>query len=161
MRVRTLLGTTVVLVALMAELIAQPSDGKVPSLEGVWRIVEVASADPAYPTNSTPQRSQIIYTKKHYSYIAINRPRPKLEEPATAGTFTDAEKIARYEHWRLITAHSGTYEFKDGIVRTRAVAAKNEAVMNGVEEFQVKSKGGLLWLVSEANGYTLKLRRLE
>ena len=39
--------------------------------------------------------------------------------------------------------------------------AKNEAVMNRVEEFEVKREGEMLCLVSQVNGYTLKLKRLE
>ncbi len=133
------------------------------SLQGVWRIVEVTFADPNEPTLRNPQPSQVIYTKNHYSYIAINggEHRPKVEKPQTTGKFTDAEKIARYEHWARLTAHSGTYEVRGGILTTQAVVAKNEAVMRGVEKFEVKVENQMLWLVSRENGYTLKLVRVE
>ena len=39
--------------------------------------------------------------------------------------------------------------------------AKNEAVMRGTEQFEVKSEGQALMLVSQKNKYALKLVRLE
>ena len=41
------------------------------SLQGVWRIAEVTSMDANEPSVRNPQPSQIIFTKTHYSYIAI------------------------------------------------------------------------------------------
>jgi hypothetical protein len=155
-----LMAALLVLPAARSHLFAQTPEVQGNTLEGVWRIVEVTYTEPSYPTSTNPEPSLIIYTKRHYSFIAI-RPRPKLEPPANPGKLTDAEKIARYEHWFRMTAHAGTYEYKDGVVTTRAIAAKNEAVMRGEESFEVKHEGGLLWLISGPNGYTLKLKRVE
>jgi hypothetical protein len=160
-RGRLLLATAVASSMLLSQPSAKTSDEPVRSLEGVWRIVEVTYTDAAQPPLRNPEPSQIIYTKSHYSFIGINQPRTPLERPVSPGKLTDAEKIARYEHWFRVTAHSGTYEFKDGVVRTRAVVAKNDAVMQGVEEFQVRGESGLVLLVAPQWGYTLKLKRIE
>jgi hypothetical protein len=76
MRARSALATAVLLMGATYALCAQRSDGNVRSLEGVWRIVENA-AGPNDRINRNPEPSQIIYTKTHYSYLAINRPRAK------------------------------------------------------------------------------------
>jgi hypothetical protein len=148
-----------------SQLSAQISPGLEKSLQGVWRIAEVTSTKANEPGVRNPQPSQIIFTKTHYSFIAINRPRPKLAKPADPDTLTDAEKLAQklaqHEHWALVTAHSGTYDVREGVLTFRAAVAKNEAVMHGTERFEVKREGETLMLISQENGYTLKLVRLE
>jgi hypothetical protein len=157
----SLLIVAVALIIGPCRLSAQIPTGTEKSLQGVWRIAEVISTNASAPSVRNPQPSQIIFTKTRYSYIAVNQPRPKLAPPANPSKLTDAEKIARYEHWALVTAHSGTYDVRGAVLTFRAAVAKNDAVMCGTERFEVKSEGEAIMLVSEENGYTLKLARLE
>jgi hypothetical protein len=90
-------------------------------LEGVWKIAEVIFPDtspfvqPSDPrTNSNPEPSLIIFTRRYYSRLNIEGqgPRPPVTRPKDPQKPTDAEKIALYEQWRPFTATAGTYEIR-------------------------------------------------
>src|SRR5688572_1168486 len=72
-----------------------------PSLQGVWKIVEMATTGANASTNSNPQPSLILFTKGHYSFLMVQgaQPRPQFAPAQDPNELTDAEKIARYEQW--------------------------------------------------------------
>jgi hypothetical protein len=83
-------------------------------VEGVWRVSEVVTTGANAATNSNPQPSVIIFTRGHYSQIAVTgaKPRPPVAPAKDPQKLTDAEKIARFEQWAPFVANSGTYEIK-------------------------------------------------
>lgn len=143
-------------------------------IEGVWKITEVVtpSRNPAEKgvTNSNPQPGLIIFTRGYYSQVMVPGAEPRAEvAPAKdPQNLTDAEKIARYEHWNRFTANSGTYEIKGTTLTRRAIVAKNLQVMTAqapnVQEFKLEGPN-TLWLIptgdQAATSSRIKLTRVE
>ena len=140
-------------------------------LEGAWKVTERVVTGGANPnTNSTPQPGLYIFTKQHYSIVAIGgtttRPEtPTAKDPANP---TDAEKIALYTHWVPLTANSGTYTYDGKTLTTRPLVAKGQSVITGpVAVREAKVEGNTLWLVTRsaegqpASETRLKLTRVE
>ena len=88
------------------QLAAQSSIETGKSLQGVWRIAEVTSSEGDELAVRNPQPSQIIFTKTHYSYMAVNQPRPKLVPPANPSKLTDSEKSCSL---RALGSRDGTF----------------------------------------------------
>ena len=87
-------------------LLAQGTQGTARQpLEGVWRVTEIVVTGAETGTIASPQPSQVIFTKTHYSmmYVPGNKPR-SLSKAENA---TDAEKLAAYDSF---VANTGTYE---------------------------------------------------
>ncbi len=149
--------TTLIPVALAltsSALSAQSKSSAPPSIQGVWKIAEVVTTGANASTNSKPQPSLIIFTRRHYSYLSVNSadPRPKFEPAKDPNKLTDAEKIARYEQWSPFTANAGTYEIKGTTLTRRPVVAKNETVMTTDPPFaqEFKLAGNTLRLISKS-----------
>jgi hypothetical protein len=111
-----------------------------PSVEGVWRITEIATTGANAATNGSPQPSLVIFTDGHYSYLSVNgtSPRPEFAPAKDPAKLTDAEKIARFEQWNPFTAQAGTYDVNGTTMTRRPLVAKNVGVMTGspiVQEF--------------------------
>jgi hypothetical protein len=141
------------------------------SLQGVWKTVEVMTTGSNATTIRNPQPNLVIFTKGHYSQLAVlgGQPRPQFE-PATDPTkLTDAEKIARYEQWSRFAANAGTYEVKGTTLIRRPLVAKNETVMakNSSLEGEFKLEGNTLWITTKsvpgqpAGETRAKLKRVE
>ena len=102
-----------------------------PSIEGVWQGTSTVVTGPSPSSNPNRQPNLIIYAKKHYSLLTqdggvrLSR-RPVLAPPKDPNNLTDAEKLARYEHWAVVGASSGTYEVKEGRVFQYPVVAKDQ-----------------------------------
>ena len=134
---------------------------------GVWRVLE--SVDESGPVPSTPRTTHqpaiYIFTERHYSIQSINgaEPRPDLAPSKTPGKLSDADKLARYEHWARFTANSGTYDLQGSRLTTTPIVAKNNQVMTprGVERWDVSVEGETLWLTNIVAKYRVKLVRLE
>jgi hypothetical protein len=89
---------------------ARPS----PSFEGVWQVTSVLNTG-AGAANSIPDRQPNIniWTRRYYSRTVADGPvRAVVPAPKDPARLTDAEKLARYEHWRQFAAVSGTYDVK-------------------------------------------------
>ena len=139
------------------------------TLEGVWRItaIEVTGANPS--ANKSPQPSQYIFTRGHYSVVQINgsMPRTALPPAKTPGSPTEAEKLQAFEHWAPVTAQSGTYTIKGNVVSLRPLVAKNHGVMTGggsSREFSIRSNDTLRLVVKSQDGkstQTTTLTRIE
>ena len=139
---RSRIGVLVVLLVAGASMIGR-SQG--PSLEGAWRVTEVVVTGANASTNKTPQPGLYIFTKKHYSVVAVGGTSPRKEFGAAKdpANLTDAEKMARYEAWNQFTANAGTYEVKGNTLTTRPTVAKNPSVMGGegqTREFKMDGK---------------------
>lgn len=140
-----------------------------PSIHGVWRAQEIAYVGGSKPiTIKNPQTYIRIYTGKHFSLVGTNtgseQPRKPLTPPKDPAKLTDAEKIARYEHWLQFQAQAGTYEIKGGRIVHRWLVGKNEALQTQEHEF--KLDGNTLVLTNTAaadDGARLQVRytRLE
>ena len=157
-----IVGLTIAAVLLAASLFAQAPNPSSSPLEGAWRVAEVVVTGANASTNSNPQPSLYIFTKRHYSILSVNstQPRPKFEPLKTPGKPTDAEKIARYQQWNPFTANSGTYEIKGTLVTTRPLVAKNETVMSGSgDTWEFKIEGDTLWLLDYET--SMRLVRVE
>jgi len=172
MRVRTLVVAAAVWVGGVLPAQAQAKS----PVEWVWKVAEVQTIGGANPgTNASPQPGLYIFTRGYYSIQTINSDKPRTVIPqgqgggrGQAASLTDAQKLALYEHWRPLTANSGTYTIKGNVLTTRPLVAKNEGVIKGepqVREFKIE--GSTLWLITKpAAGQTgaetrVKLTRVE
>lgn len=138
-----------------------------PKIEGVWRAVEVNITGPNAETNTSPQPSLYIFTKKHYSiiYVSAKAPRTVLADLSKA----TADEL-RTVFVDSFVANAGTYEFKNGKLTTTPLVAKNPSFMEAGAFItsNVKMDGKNLVLTGESNRQgpitnpvTVKLVRVE
>jgi hypothetical protein len=165
MKIRIALVGLFLLAAAIGGALAQ----SVPSVQGVWRVTDVVVTGAGATTNKTPQPNLYIFTKGHYSIVAVGGavPRADYKAAANADKLTDAEKIARFEVWDPFTANSGTYQVSGNTLTTHPVTAKNPGVMGTTAVRQFKITGTTLTLVSKspagqpASETTIHLTRVE
>jgi hypothetical protein len=126
-----------------------------PSIQGVWRPVEVTITDPTPNPGTTPkgthtdlQPGLLIFTGKHYSTIndIAARPRP-------TGAFKVAAKPTAEEmqaQWGPFNANAGTYELAGNTLTRHAMVAKNPAVQGGknFNRATIKIEGNNLWITT-------------
>lgn len=149
-------------------------DQKRTVLEGVWKVAEVV-VPPSSPTEkgttiTTPQPGLLIFTKDYYSGMAVTaaQARPTLDPPKDPQNLTEAEKIARYDHWRQFLANAGKYEVKGSTLVMHTMVAKNVSVMTSTTpitwEFKMDGANAL-WLIPPADRTTtdarIKFMRVE
>src|SRR5260370_32115695 len=86
-----------------------------PKLEGVWQGVEVKWTGPNAGTNSNPQPGFYMFTKKHYSTVAVisDKTRPQMQDLQKA----TADELRAM--WEPFVANTGTYEISDATLTTR------------------------------------------
>jgi hypothetical protein len=140
-----------VVVAVLAVTDARILGQAKPSIQGVWKPVEVTVTNPNPPPNARPkgthtnvQPGLVIITAKHYSTTidGAREPRPTtpVKEP---GKPTVEELQAR---WGPFGAQAGTYEISGDTVTTRPVVAKNPTVQGkAVIRWTIKLEGNNLW----------------
>ncbi len=134
------------------------------SIEGVWKGVSIADSGPVASTNPSRLPNILIYTKKYYSRIIQDvatplPPRPILAPPADPNKLTQAEMLARYQHWAQFAVQAGTYEIKGtalvqyplvNLTQSAAIIARNagqEATNARIEAGQqIKLEGNTLVL---------------
>lgn len=149
------------LVVIPILLVGQEARSSAPSIQGVWRLQEVAITGGNNPrTIKNPQPYLRIYTGRHYSLVGITTPNGEPRKAAaqagenSSTQLTDAQKVQRYEEWVPFVANSGTYEIKGSTLIHRAIVAKNETVMRdstggGVNQpTEFKIDGKTLWLTT-------------
>jgi hypothetical protein len=148
---RRSIGAVVVVLLVLGGWVNTQSQS--PSLEGAWRVSEVVVTGANAATNKTPQPALYLFTKKHYSILAVQG--TEARKPFATATdpdkLTDAEKMARFEAWNRFTANSGTYEVKGSTLTTTPLVAKNPSAMQGrgqAREF--KLAGSTLTLISKS-----------
>jgi hypothetical protein len=141
-------------------------ESRSPSIEGVWRAVEVETTGPGAHTITGLQPNLSILTRKHYSHMEIHAdgPRPSLADPSKAS----AEELRRA--WGPFVAEAGNYETSGGNFVTRPIIAKNPAGMapGSFTSYAYRIVGDTLWLTAQrdqrgvaANPATIKLARVE
>jgi hypothetical protein len=126
-------------VALVGAPIAARQPGrKAPSLQGVWKIVEVTR--PNGDVNRSPQPGIFIFTKDYFSAVQVTASAPRLPNPNPK---TPDDFSALYGN-EAFGASSGTYEYSAGVLKTRAIVAKNPEMMlpDNVVTRSVKFSGG-------------------
>ena len=137
-----------------------------PSIEGVWRPVEIRMTGPNAQTITPDQPSLDVITAKHYSRVEIHGsgPRPIVTDAAKA----TADELR--QAWGPVIAEAGSYELRDNVIRMRPVVAKNQSAMAAgvVLENTYRLVGDTLWLTLKSdqrgivpNPPTIKLVRVE
>jgi len=139
---------------------------RAPSIDGVWRAVEVAMTGPHARTITPLQPNLSIITKKHYSHIDIHAdgPRPLLSDMENAS----AEDLRQV--WGPVVAEAGSYELSSGTFVTHPVVSKNPAAMTAgsFTSYSYRVSGDTLWLTPQRDSRgavksppTIKLVRVE
>lgn len=134
-----------------------------PSIQGVWRPVEVTIVTPGPGSNALGkgthtnlQPGLLIFTARHYSTITDTgaTPRPTTGFKA-AGKPTPEEMQSQ---WGPFAANSGTYELSGTNLTRRAIVAKNPANQNSkvVTRSTIKLDGKNLWITT-TEGVTGKI----
>lgn len=147
-------------------------DQKKTQLEGVWKVGEVVppASNPNEKSTSitSPQPGLIIFTKGYYSGMSVtaSQARAAVAQAKDPGNLTDAEKLARYEHWRQFIANAGTYELKGTALTLTAMVAKNQERMTTAVTYEIKLEGSnAFWLIPTGERATtdprVKFTRLE
>ena len=169
-----LLVVSMLLVTLNAIGASAVQNQKKNELEGVWKVTEVVPpasnpAEKATPVTN-PQPGLLMFTKGYYSGIAItaDQPRTTFAPAKDPNNLTDAEKIARYEHWSEVIANAGTYEFKGSTLTMHAMVAKNQERMTTASTvtYEIKLEAPkAFWLIPTgeraATDRRVKFTRLE
>jgi hypothetical protein len=128
--------------------------GKAASIEGVWKITDVAVTGANPMTNTSPEASLYIFSHGHYVYVADTRRTPRTaaapaKDPAHP---TDTEKLSKYQEWSPVVAQGGTYKVKGATLTRTATVAKNVAALGsgGQGDSEFKLTGGTLILISKS-----------
>jgi len=132
-----------------------------PKLEGVWQAVEVKRTGPNAGTNSNPQPGFYMFTRKHYSTVAVisDTPRRQVQDAAKA---TAAELLAM---WGAFVATAGTYDISGDSVTFRPMVAKMPEVMkpgnSAIAQFKLEGDTLTLTLHIQPSNPIITLKRIE
>ena len=125
-----------------------------PSIQGVWRPVEVTITNPTPPpgtfgkgTHANIQPGLLIFTAKHYSTINDTAAQPRPMAVKVAGKPTAEEMQAQ---WGPFAANAGTYELAGTTLTRHAMVAKNPAAQGGktFSKATIKLEGNNLWITT-------------
>ena len=148
-----------------------------PSIQGVWRVVEVTITDTApgasalglpKGTHTTVQPGLLIFTGKHYSTINDTAAKPRSTTPFKVAGQPTVEEMQ--SQWGPFAANAGTYELSGTTLTRRAIVAKNPANQGGkfFTRSAIKLDGQNLWITAvesstgkTANPTTIKYVRVE
>ena len=124
-----------------------------PTIQGVWRAVEITVTNPNPPpgtpgtgTHTSVQPELLIFTGKHYSRVADLAGQPRPTTPfKVQGKPTLEELQAR---WGPFQAHAGTYEISGNTLTRRMLVAKSTTDQSKQYAFSdtIKLDGNNLWL---------------
>jgi len=143
-----------------------------PSIQGVWRAVEVTITNPKPAADLLPtgthtniQPGVVIFTAKHFAGIIdiAGKPRPTFRV-RTKPTAQEMQSI-----WGPFNAGAGTYELSGTSVTVRFIVAKDpEFQRKGLLRFTTKLDGNNLWMTlvesfqtEVTNPVTVKYVRIE
>lgn len=110
----------------------RPAGAKPHPIEGVWKQTSVVDTSVNASKPNTPQPNMYIYTNGYYSILtqdggALPTPtRPVLAAPKDPNNLTNAEKLARYEHWSPGVTQAGRYEVKGSTLYQYPLVAKSQ-----------------------------------
>ena len=111
---------------LSTSVLAQSKKTTRPTIEGVWRVVEVTGG-PNDIKNSNPQPALYVFTRKHYSLVGTFGPKPRPDLPDDLTKASAAELLAVLG--APFAASAGTYELAPDTVTFRPIVAKLPRVM--------------------------------
>ena len=146
-----------------------------PSIQGVWRTVEVTITNPnpapgllPKGTHTNLQPSLVIFTGKHYSTVTDTAAQPR---PTAAFKVADKPTAEEMQiQWGPFAANAGTYELSGNTLTRRAGVAKNPAIQGGknFSRATIKLDGNNLWITlvetqagKAENPATIKYVRVE
>ena len=124
---------TVVMVCVTVTLFAQSQRVSQPTIQGVWQVVEVTTTGQSASTNTKPQPSLYIFTRRYNSRMRINGDKPRPNLPTDIAKATCTELLAVYGN--SLIAQTGTYELAGDNITSRAVVAKNAAAELAIFQF--------------------------
>jgi hypothetical protein len=148
-----------------------------PSIQGVWRVVEVTIVEPApggsalglpKGTHTNVQPGLLIFTGKHYSNVGDLAAKPRPTAPFKVAGKPTADEMQSL--WGPFAANSGTYELTGTTLTRRPMVAKNPANQTGkyFTRSTIKLDGNNLWITGietsagkTANPGTIKYVRVE
>ena len=156
----------VIQVIAVAAILLTSASAQSKQLSGVWRVTELTTTGENASTNSSPQPSQYIFTKKHYSVVAVTAKEPRSIADVSTATADELRAV----FGSGFAANSGTYEVKGDLLTMRPYVAKNPGFMQegnfAVSKFKIE--GDVLTLISHsnrqgpvANPTTTRLKRVE
>jgi hypothetical protein len=159
MKLFSAIGLCLVLVAVLGRMPSQASSGTSVSqgrggappvrIQGVWEAVEVKTTGPGARTIK-PQPNLALFGATHYSrtQVSADRPRPALEDPATA----TADELRAT--WGPFVAEAGTYEIRGNMLTLRPIVAKNPAAVGSAIVYSLLVDGDAIRAtsVSDRNG---------
>lgn len=125
-----------------------------PSIQGVWRAVEITVTNPNPPPNARPkgthtnlQPQLLIFTEKHYSLTADTAVEPRPTTPVNEQGKPTVEELQ--SRWGPFGAQAGTYEVSGDTLTTSVIVAKNAALQGkGVTRATIKLDGNNLWVTA-------------
>jgi hypothetical protein len=130
-----------------------------PSIQGVWRTVEVTITNPnpapgglAKGTHTNLQPALLIFTGKHYSTTTDTAAQPRPTAAFKVAGKPTAEEMQT--QWGPFAANAGTYELSGTTLTRRAIVAKNPAAQaaKNITISTVKLDGNNLWLTTIETG---------
>jgi Lipocalin-like domain len=163
-----------VVVAVLALINAMVLAQTKPSVQGVWKAVEITITNPNPPPNSLPKGTHtniqpylLIFTGKHYSVTADLAAEPRPTTPVKEQGKPTLEELQ--SRWGPFVANAGTYEVSGETLTRQLVVAKEPANQGkGVNRDTIKLDGNNLWLTQVesargkvANPATIKYVRVE
>ena len=132
--------------AALAVLVTVQSAAAQGKLEGVWKTTEITLTGPNARTITNPQPGFIIFTKKHFSIVAISGDKPRPDLPQKEAT--DAQKVAT---WTPLNATIGTYEVKGTTFTFHPILAKNPLEPGSFTTWDFKAEGNTILATQKAN----------
>ena len=164
-----------VVVAVLGVIGASLAGQAKPSIQGVWRVVEVTVTTPtpapgarSKGTYTDLQPGLLIFTGKHYSVLTDTAVKPRPKDGFKVAGKPTAEEMQ--SQWGPFAANSGTYELNGNILTRRAIVAKNPAqqAKEAFTRYSIRLEGSNLWVTTIENlngkipdGVTVKYVRVE
>jgi Multicopper oxidase len=109
------------------------------SIDGAWSIVEVQTVKPdGKKTSKFPKESLAIFAGKHYSFCWTSH-----SSASRNWQLADSVKVNRFNQSIINT---GTFEFKDSILSTKAKFSMSMMFTNGIAKFKCTKIGDTLVL---------------
>jgi hypothetical protein len=145
-----------------------------PSIQGVWRTVEVTITNPnpnpaglGKGTHTDMQPALLIFSSRHYSQVIDTAGKPRPTVPFKVPLKPTAEEMQA--QWGPFAANAGTYELSGTTLTTRVIVGKNPATQGkGFTRYTIKLDGQNLWTTQIenqggkiANPNTIKYVRIE
>jgi hypothetical protein len=102
------------------------------AIEGAWKLTSTVITGANASANRKQEPNVYLFKNGYYGFVSQDGgqeapPRRTLQPPKDAAKLTDAEKIARYEHWAPGAAQGGQYEMKGTTLSRYPIIAKNQS----------------------------------